>query len=929
MLPRFLTLLLLCCLTAGAQNDSLLAIRLYRQAEKFHSQYKSYIEPAESSLPLLKKTQQWGLYLDNLAGLRSACFFNSDLSKSEAYAQQMLADLEVIPTDRETVARHFLMLSVYYYSKGAYDRIVPLCERVVKMDQTEPLNPDRLNPGDAYTNIGIFYKTAGSVHEAIQNYQKALDIYQATRYQQHANLATVKNNLGKLYFLMKDFPETRKNYFESLRIQEKLPSDPINDRFLGNLYLNIADYYLAVSHPDSARVFIQKAASLRGLRPDYYAGLSLQTGLWKLADGDTAAARDFFIRSLNQCYGFYREKHNQTAKALARLGELALDKGRPFEALNWLQRGIYHLDKTQADSLDLCVNPAAGSKSVVLPFELVQLLWLKGRAMEVSGDPDGALMAYQSAGDWIWQIRTGYQSVESKLFLSERAVDIFESGISLAGHLFRETGSHHYLEAAFRFSEQNKAGMLLEAALSAEAKGLSIIPDSLFRRRAGWMAEIAVYEKELAKVHEDATQIPCLEEEKLTLELQLSDLNRQLERDYPAFFTFKQQSAIQSLARLQTWAKKERKSLAVYFWGKKQFFRFEVTGKTVALASRPAIGALAKKLELAIRGCSSKMADEEEFYLALQSLTADLLAGFWDEGRPLVVIPDGPLHYLPFEALLTGAPSAPREMPYLLRKRPVSYAYSASMLLFNSIPGSVTDRRPARQSHNLFMAPGFKAGQRGLSPLQFSAEERTFYPSDSTVFLEGDSANLAGFMAYAPESRWIHLSTHALASGFPRIEFSDEGLGISQLYAMQIPAELVVLSACETNAGSFRQGEGVMSLARGFTYAGAQSLVAGLWQVNEQSSAKTISRFYQNLTDGYAGSAALQKAKLAWLSDRSVPEFRLSPYFWAGMVYTGKDIPARDGVPWVILALGGIAIGGAVWKWRVNRGAGRFVPRVG
>ena len=92
----------------------------------------------------------------------------------------------------------------------------------------------------------------------------------------------------------------------------------------------------------------------------------------------------------------------------------------------------------------------------------------------------------------------------------------------------------------------------------------------------------------------------------------------------------------------------------------------------------------------------------------------------------------------------------------------------------------------------------------------------------------------------------IHLSTHAGADETdfaPRIEFIDTSLYLPELYAMKIPADLVVLSACETGLGKFEKGEGVMSLARGFAYAGAGSLVASLWKVNEGSTAAPVQLF--------------------------------------------------------------------------------------
>jgi CHAT domain-containing protein len=92
----------------------------------------------------------------------------------------------------------------------------------------------------------------------------------------------------------------------------------------------------------------------------------------------------------------------------------------------------------------------------------------------------------------------------------------------------------------------------------------------------------------------------------------------------------------------------------------------------------------------------------------------------------------------------------------------------------------------------------------------------------------------------------LHLSTHAEANqagGQPLIAFADTVLFLNELYSMSIPAKLIVLSACETNIGEVKSGEGVFSLSRGFAYAGANSTIASLWNVNAASTGQIFPVF--------------------------------------------------------------------------------------
>ncbi|MBK6622158.1 MAG: CHAT domain-containing protein [Saprospirales bacterium] len=257
-------------------------------------------------------------------------------------------------------------------------------------------------------------------------------------------------------------------------------------------------------------------------------------------------------------------------------------------------------------------------------------------------------------------------------------------------------------------------------------------------------------------------------------------------------------------------------------------------------------------------------------------------AALLDESGALLVIPDGPLGYLPFEALLTESYTGKGfgQAPYLIKKLPVQYSWSAELLWR---PG------PERKEGAVVQFdPQFSKGERGLVPLVQGKKETA--PLAKLRRLAGSAAVLAEFQRWAPKSLLLHLSTHASAGvgSEPRVEFFDQALTLPQLYALLLPTELVVLSACETNLGQIAAGEGVMSLARGFAYAGANSLIATQWEINESSTAQILAKFYKGLSDKQPKLSALRQAKLLYL-ETTHSAAQQSPYFWAGLSFYGQD----------------------------------------
>ena len=144
--------------------------------------------------------------------------------------------------------------------------------------------------------------------------------------------------------------------------------------------------------------------------------------------------------------------------------------------------------------------------------------------------------------------------------------------------------------------------------------------------------------------------------------------------------------------------------------------------------------------------------------------------------------------------------------------------------------------------------------------------------------------------------RFVHLATHGFVNeekpGFsglllsPDETSSEDGiLYLAEVYNLQLNAELMTLSACETGLGKIARGEGLIGLTRGFLYAGAQNLLVSLWKVNDASTSRLMIDFYEDLLNGNSKSAALQTAKLNLInSDAKYAD----PYYWAPFVLIGR-----------------------------------------
>ncbi|WP_075348763.1 CHAT domain-containing protein [Algoriphagus marinus] len=279
----------------------------------------------------------------------------------------------------------------------------------------------------------------------------------------------------------------------------------------------------------------------------------------------------------------------------------------------------------------------------------------------------------------------------------------------------------------------------------------------------------------------------------------------------------------------------------------------------------------------------------------------------------VMIIPDGALFNLSFEILTPVLISDYRELREnsLLAKHSISYHYST--LLFN-----YSAKIQSYKSNFVAFAPGFFDEMKAeyLSSIKDSLQiDRSYMkliPQPFTERLVDKLKKLFGGTVYSQKTstrdqfaeeagqyRVLHIGTHAesdnLSPEFSRLIFAktseneENSLFAKDIYQMDLSSELAVLIACETGKPIYQPGEGMISLAHAFNYAGSKSLLIGLWKIDEEASSKIAASFYEYLADGMSKDEALRQAKLDYLS---IAEGRaLSPEFWAGLITMGDSSP--------------------------------------
>lgn len=524
-------------------------------------------------------------------------------------------------------------------------------------------------------------------------------------------------------------------------------------------------------------------------------------------------------------------------------------------------------------------------------------------------------------------IRFGESVLTRKKWLTA-ANSIFEQAISVEMILLSQ-GDPSALENAWQLSETMHGFDLFAAAQASNALAFSGLPKDTLEKEKKFRQDLGELEKQKIQLTADKglplNDAQVLEKNGLYLDKQKSyhQFLQRLEQNYPSYYHLKYAYANITLEQTQTLLAPDQ-TLLEYFIGDSTIYLFIVNKENKHVVAVPRDFPLTEWVTNLRQGItayylttapssgqyeSSVRAYATAAHQLYQKLILPMAAWLHTE---IVIVPDGALNYLPFETLLSNAPKDPtnfKTYSFLVQKNAFSYAYSATMLQQMALKKHLHEP----SGDLLAFAPFFTDGSTPLSePLDVETGWRnTFLPlpfSGSEVLLAqkkmgeksmlylGNGATLEHFKQKAGDYRVLHLATHGKANdqngAASYLVFQSETdsirdgfLYVSDLYSLTLNADLVLLSACETGMGELYQGEGVVSLARAFSYAGAKSVVTSLWSVNDNATLVLMDNLYEEIQNGKSKNKALAEAKRAYLKQN--PAHTGHPFFWASFVLVG------------------------------------------
>ena len=825
-------------------------------------------------------------------------------------------------TESERVARLHLLINKAYHLKKfnaiypsviAYERALAYYQKqdIKSYDITEYcLKPLANN----CTRIGDYGRAEDVLLQALQRAKAKQDAHQT---------AGISNNLSIIYQSQGQYKKAIGVLEESLKVPRLNHTD--KSRLLSELGRNLYHlkaYKRAVNSCAKA-IRIQKISGEKD-KPILIKTLTTQA-LCFIAVDKPDAAKTILEESLRLALQVYEPQDREIAKIYRLIAETYATKGdfiqslRTFQqALQVLLPGFHPVDEYALPETDF-LYPENSFKEI---FDGRARLLSRMQKWEL------ALASYDRSFAVEALLRDTYSSEESKLIQQAEIKNRSEQAIAVCKQLYRKTQNPEFAIKALRYVEESKAAVLRNALQNKRFMN-PYQNDSLVRKESVLQTEKARLNQAIVtqKTRGDKKALNRLITRRSKLDNQLQLLNEKIRKRFHFHPKFER---IFSLDSLRENLLQDHQIIVSYFVGKNQTEIFSIDKKHIywRSISNPDYTALLRKLFAFYEQDKGQLIINQidDFVKVSKSLYDLLLQPELARNtvESCLIIPDGNLSFVPFEALLTEEIHARQfaSFPFLLQKLQMSYAYSIGIMQNNQYEMQ-TDK-------NIGFFPAFDKHQRGLEPLPYTLEEagKLTTSIEMHVFMN-ENATLAHFLEEADNKQIIHLSTHAHSGTLthpPSVEFWDKSLFLPEIFGYKMQADLLVMSACETGIGATVKGEGAMSLAWGFSLAGIHNLVVSLWEVNDQSTATLMGSFYRYMAQDKSFEKALMFSKRDYLSDKTISNIRKSPYYWSGFVAI-----RNTGTPFVMQANHSykyryagliffvLIIGIALWVWRYKR----------
>ncbi|MBI1223833.1 MAG: tetratricopeptide repeat protein [Bacteroidetes bacterium] len=832
-----------------------------------------------------------------------------------------------------------MVIGLSYHKMAAYKDAERYYQQAFEIfKKTSP--PDSEDFNRIYNNMGYLYRKIGDYEKALEYGQKALEIKLMNYDTMHPSVAKYYSNLGRAYEDMERYKEALPFLEKAAKISkvslgENHPQTAGFYSELGDIYADLKDYKTAL------QIYQKGIRTMQKIMPEdhpYLIGgyFSIATVYGEQKKWDDALK--YYRIALDKLVKRSYRPINLIADCYEDMSGIFYEKNQLDTALVYCQHGLREIAKNfNPDRYDFYKNPSPDDVQASLIF--LKILAAKAKYLEArfkrnkSDEKDlvESLNTTLLTVQVIENMRRSYQSETSRQYLNSDVSEVYKRGVRLAIELYQKTNDADYLWQAFQLSEKSKASILWRSLNEGNALQNAHLPATEKEVTEKLAQQLANLEDEMDDAEEegDETIASALQSQLFEIKLAYEEQLKKLEKLYPEFYQLRYAPPVVSKAILSKKLADGQIALVEYFYDEGHIYCFIFDEKGLHGKVLPMMQRLQETIEklraFNVSDVSNNASDaaNRDYLLRLYQLYHELISPIKKDianKSELVIVPHGVLNYLPFGMLCSESESANfANQTYLIKQYSIQYAWSAALWAKPSASSGKTTVPFAgfAPTYSSPIASATVAAYRSsLSELTYATQET----QQANAFFHGrlflnSQATESSFRSVAIGSRLLHLATHAFTDDEHPLQsglvFSSENdtladgfLHAYEIYNMHMPAELAVMSACNTGFGQLAEGEGVMSLGRAFFYAGCRSVVMSQWLANDQSTTKLMGYFYQHLSEGKPKDEALRQAKLDYLAHAD--PLTAHPYFWAGMVAVGdmRALP-QDEFWWKWWILGG------------------------
>ena len=912
--------------TGGGISDTVILSDSYYILGHYYLDKKNYTRASANFSLSVASREALGLadrrYALGLTNNSVALLQAGDYSRAYALGLKGLAARRAVSgNDSSSLAANYLNLASICLEMNDPEKVINLAEAGLGLAKQYPGIVPAKVIADLYQVIGLSLYRTSEYTKSLFYCREALRLYDPEEAGSRASRLLILNTISQLYRRLNQPMEAEDYFRKGLATRS---GGNIQEKYL--LYINYADFLSENGRAGEGEKVLNDGISRVmdefGRNSREYCMMMASAGEFvSRTTGDSKRAVEIY----DECFP-YIENHpwdvSMKNYISVMYAETLLNAGMYQDVLE-VSQGLY------ADIVAGVDDPASAGSAVSFSEDDLSLLLIRYRALNalirLSGNTEHLSEAI-STGRMLVSLydrqRLEMSEDESRTNLSAISREIYTGMFENYMQLYTLTRDRESLEGLFEFSERSKVAGFLASMRELNAAKFSL-PSDLVILENDIRKEIGVYRElissEQARTMPDTLRLATWESVTLRLMRSRDSLVKVFEENYPAYFNLKFRNEVTRLGDVTRVIGRKSNLLSYVLTGNKLY---------ILVINRSGAEVIARDIDstffsslMTFRGMLSSMPatttvrqpfnDYMDQAFGLYRVLLEPAVPYL-HGDKIIISPDNILSYLPFETLVTEEFRSPellyREVPFALKDYRFSYIYSVTL-------SSETHERSRSLSNNLVaFAPTYEGMEiddslltawpslRGeIRSLPYAALE-----SEDAVDQCGGRAFLAEEAtegAYKSEARHyqiIHMAMHTLVNdrdpAFSKMIFSasregdDDGmLNTYEVYSVPVNAMMVVLSSCNTGVGKLVNGEGILSLARGFMYAGSRSVVMSMWAVEDKSASTVMHSFYKNMRSGQTKSSALRSARLKFL--RSADQGRSHPYYWAALVIYGDDTP--------------------------------------